>query len=105
MSLFCLFVDYFTYVGNLYDVVFFNRRMLLLPFIVAKLISSAFAVFGWYSVSSHTQSLPLANGRDVRRWLWAIGDVCSDVFCAASFALVCSVFRGEFLLIHVYMGD
>jgi hypothetical protein len=45
------------------------------------------------------------NDRDVRRWLWAIGDVCSDVFCAASFALACSVFRGEFLLIHVYMGN
>jgi hypothetical protein len=84
---------------------FVYRRMLLLPFIVAKLISSAFAVYGWYSVSSHTQSSSLANGRDVRRWLWAIGDVCSDVFCAASFALVCSVFRGEFLLIHVYTGQ
>ena len=84
---------------------FIYRRMLLLPFIVAKLISSAFAVFAMYSVSSHTQSSSLANCRDVRRWLWAIGDVCSDVFCAASFALACSVFRGEFLLIHVYMGN
>jgi hypothetical protein len=84
---------------------FVYRRMLLLPFIVAKFISSAFAVYGWYSVSLHTQSSSLANGRDVRRWLWAIGDVCSDVFCAASFALACSVFRGEFLLIHVYTGN